>query len=290
MRLFVFLVTCLCCLPVFSQSNHEKQGLLVMAHGGSEEWNAAIIQAVEPLRYLTPLSIAFGMADPTTLQVAINELERQGVHSIRVVRMFVSAESFLPETEYAFGLRETEPSGHFMFEPLVLQTTVPVSLNGQGLMDASQVGGILADRAAKLSNDSAAESVLIVGHGPGDDQENERWLAKMNSLADSVRADAGYYSVRVATLREDWTGKRKKAERALRQFVTQESENGRTVIVVPFRLYGFGPYADVLDGLPYSADSLGFLPDARITDWIRSQYNSSSQSPAFANPNPYGQK
>jgi len=50
------------------------------------------------------------------------------------------------------------------------------------------------------------------------------------------------------------------------------------VIIIPFRLFGFGPYADVFEGLSYRADSLGLLPDQRVTDWIRSQYMSTKET------------
>ena len=272
--LFVFLLIHLFCPTAYAQTEVEKIGLLVMAHGGSDEWNAAIQDAVNPLREIMPVSVALGMANPVTLHASLIELEEQDVTSIKVVRLFVSAESFLPETEYAFGLREDKPQGHFMFEPVILERRVPISINSHGLMEAFQVAGILRDRAAELSQKPEKESVLIIAHGPGDDEENTRWISKMNELADSVRADANYHSVRVATLREDWTGKRELAEQALREFVITESESGRTVLVVPFRLFGFGPYAEVLEGLSYSSSGVGFLPDSRIKDWIMEQFES----------------
>lgn len=56
------------------------------------------------------------------------------------------------------------------------------------------------------------------------------------------------------------------------RFVESESNAGRDVIVVPFRLNGFGPYAKVLDGLTYRADGLGLLPDDRIVAWVESEF------------------
>ncbi|GEM_PF-2874250 len=45
------------------------------------------------------------------------------------------------------------------------------------------------------------------------------------------------------------------------------------MLVIPFRLHGFGPYAEVLEGLDYRSDGMGFLPDSRITDWIKFQFD-----------------
>lgn len=271
MRLLFLLVSLFVAFPSSGQDSDVNMGLLVMAHGGSENWNSAIEEAVAPLRLNGPVSIAFGMANPNTLQKAADELLKQGATSIGVVRLFVSGDSFLPETEYAFGQRSEKPSGHFMHEPRILNLNIPVRLSKDGLLDALALGSIMSDRASKLSQIPASESVLIVGHGPGDDVENEHWLTKMNQFADSVRAAAPFHEVKVATLREDWTGKREIAEVELRKFVSSESTSGRTVIIIPFRLFGFGPYGEVFQDQDYRADSLGFLPDDRITTWIASQ-------------------
>jgi hypothetical protein len=249
-------------------------GLLVMAHGGSDEWNTAVENAVKPLRNSSPVAIAFGMANPETLQEAVIKLQNDDVSSISVVRLFVSGDSFLPETEYAFGLRDELPDGHFMHEPRILNVNVPVSLSRDGLLNARIIGDVLADRATNLSRDPRNEAVLIIGHGPSSDTENNRWLSRMDTMANSVRERSSFHSVRVATLREDWTGKRAVVEKELRALVQSETQLGRTVLVIPFRLHGFGPYAEVLEGLPYRADSLAFLPDPRLTKWIDAEFDS----------------
>lgn len=276
-----------CCLwfvavSAFSQSRNPEVGLLIMAHGGSEEWNAAVEEAVYPLRAEIPVSVAFGMANPETLQKAVDELVLHEVNSIAVVRLFVSGESFIDETKYAFRLSSIRPMGHFMHEPRFLDLSIPTSLSVGGLLDAQILAEILADRAMNLSSDPIRESVLIVGHGPGDDDENERWLAKMNALADSVRGSADFHTVKVSTLREDWTGKREVVEKELRHFVEMEAAEGRHVIIIPFRLFGFGPYSEVFDGLTYRADSLGFVPDKRVTDWIEDQYQKTKALPGYS--------
>jgi sirohydrochlorin cobaltochelatase len=250
----------------------EKPGLLVMAHGGDEDWNAAVRDAVDPLDPEIPIALAFGMANPHTLQEAVDQLESRGVTRIEVVRLFISGDSFLPETEYAFGIRTEKPAGHFMHEPHPLRLSVPVQLSSRGLMDVPRLGGILADRVRPLSTDPTREAVLIIGHGPGSDEENERWIANMDAMADSVRILAPFSEVKVITLREDWTGKRAIAEAAIHDFMRGQDGSGRRVLVLPFRLRGFGPYADVLDSFEYSADPNGFLPDPRITEWIRQEF------------------
>lgn len=255
-------------------------GLLVMAHGGSDDWNEAVLRAVEPIRADAPVAVAFGMANPHTLQVAVDSLEAAGVSRIEVVRLFISGESFLEATEYAFGIREEKPQGHFMHEPHPLRLSVPVQLSARGLMDVTRLGGILADRTAAISANPEQEAVLIIGHGPGSDIENEQWIERMDAMADSIRTLDSFATVHVTTLREDWTGKREEAEAAIRGFMDEQQAAGRDVLVVPFRLRGFGPYAEVLEGYTYRSDPNGFLPDPRITDWIRSEFRALSSLPA----------
>lgn len=285
MRSFLFGLLLLL-IPSSSLASQSQVGLLVMAHGGNDNWNEAVREAVRPLAEKYPVAIAFGMTNPETLRSAVNDLKKKGMSSIAVVRLFVSATSFLPETEYAFGLRTEKPSGQFMNEPEILGVEIPVILNSMGLLDASALGAVLADRSVALSTDPGRETVLIIGHGPASDDENRKWLRKMNSLADSVRALTPFHSVLVRTLREDWTGKRKLAELELRDLIKTEAAHGRTVLVIPFRLYGFGPYSEVFEGLDYRSDGMAFLPDDRVTCWIENQYLSLSETLRSGSANP----
>ncbi len=125
---------------------------------------------------------------------------------------------------------------------------------------------IVTARALALAREPAEESVLLLAHGMGDDGANERVLSAMNRAASRI-SNEGFAAVEVETLREDWAEKRVEAETRIRAFVTRESSKGHRVIVVPYRLSGFGPYAEVLSGLNYTAAE-GLLPHPRISDWV----------------------
>lgn len=286
LRALVFLIT-IGSLTVLSAVRANAQaGMLVMAHGGDDEWNGAVEELARELGQNYPVAMSFGMANPVTLQAGVDSLNAAGVSRITVMRLFVSAASFGCETAFYFGVDESQNGGtdwmgcprwrdadpNSTSVPQRLTVNTPIVLSDRGLLDAPVVGSILRDRASALSQNPKSESVLIIGHGPASDVENEDWLRKMDGLADSVRASNPYSSVQVETLREDWTGKRAEAERRIREFVQSESSAGRTVLVVPFRLHGFGPYAEVLDGLTYRADGMGFLPDDRIARWVEEEF------------------
>src|SRR5262245_49914568 len=97
-RSATFVAVALCALfPAGGQAaapaKPEPFGLLIMAHGGSPDWNKAVLAAVEPLKDRYPVEVAFGMADACSLQEGVRTLETKGVRKVGVVRLFVSGES-----------------------------------------------------------------------------------------------------------------------------------------------------------------------------------------------------
>ncbi len=249
-------------------------GVLVMAHGGSEAWNLAVHEAIESMASTMPTEIAFGMANPISLGASVASLEEAGVERIAVVRMFLSGESFADQTRYLLGLTSTPPE-HFLLmgeamrlgpTPAPLAHQSEIVTHDEGIMLSPEATEIVTARAVALAHDPSEESVLLLAHGMGDEGANERVIEAMSRAADRL-SDEGFAAVEVETLREDWAQKRAEAETRVRAFVRDESSKGRRVIVVPYRLSGFGPYAEVLSGLSYTAAE-GLLPHPRITDWV----------------------
>lgn len=315
-------------------------GVLLMAHGGLPEWNAAVLETVKPLRERYDIEVALGMADAASLQEAVRKLEARGVRRIGVVRLFISGESFTSETEQILGLRPGAPDaseaanavhpiltayaqhyanvgtdagagdsnadgglvdphaahggdphlaaahaghgggheGHSMaFFRVATQSSF--ALSQEGLVDATGMGAVLADRATALSKEPAKEDVLILAHGPGDDAENARWLAKLDERAAVLRSRAPFRRVQVETLREDWPDKRTEAEKRIRAYVERATAEGGKAIVLPFRVQGFGPYARVLEGLDYASDGKGLIPHAEVTRWIEHEITALEAGP-----------
>ena len=261
-----------------------------MAHGGSPEWNAAVVESVAPISSILPVRIAFGMAQPGPLQKAVQELEAEGVTHIAAVGLFVSSQSFREQIEYLLGLRSEPPAMYLRHHgggdlsmshhiemipgnlaPSPIQRDATMLLNREGLYDSKEIGRIIVDRVAALSNSPEKESVLILAHGEGDNTINNQWFSRIDDLAIQVRRSGPFRHVQVETLREDWQNKRAQAEKRIRNFVQEKGAPGNSVLVVPFRLFGFGPYATVLEGLKYVSDGRALLPHPIITDWVREQ-------------------
>lgn len=245
-----------------------------MAHGGDEAWNQAVDASVRALDDMVPHAVAYGMANPYTLRAALDSLANQGATRVAVVRMFLSGESFLDQTEYFLGLRAAPPESFVLMGPAAADTEArsplahdfEIATHRTGLIDSRIAGEIMADRAASISSAPEREAVLLLAHGMGDEVENDRVLAAMRVAAERVE-EGGFADVEIATLREDWEEPRASAERAIRSYVDVQTKSGRSVLVLPMRLSGFGPYAEVLQDLPYR-EGQGLLPHPAVSDWV----------------------
>ena len=228
----------------------QEVGVLVMAHGGDPEWNRAVTEAVEPAGQLCPVEIAFGMAQRRSLELAVKRLEQRGVRRIAVVRIFVSPESFLHQTQYLLRLRPDPPAFFLHHDP-----RTDHSENRQPSHHVST----RPDGQAPVRVEGAGEPIKGV---PG-----------LNR----------YQAVRVETLREDWEDKRAVAEARIRGFVENQGRLGR-VLVVPFRVFGFGPYSGVLEGLDHVATRQGLLPHPNVTEWIKEQASDCFSRAGWSDP------
>ena len=292
--------------PMNPEPGSGGVGLLIMAHGGDERWNHAVREAVAPLEGVCPVVVAYGMAQRASLQQGILRLETQGVRKIAVVRLFMDGRSFLSQTEYLLGVKVQPPrfylhhdSDHHHGEmsrdavrilrgseiPPPIEMESQVILSAAGLLDSRLAGSVLLDRVRALSVSPAAESVLIIGHGVGSDTRDRYWKERMESLSQGLKVLGSFRKVQVETLREDWEAKRRVAEERIRGFVLQESREGR-VLVVPFRVFGFGPYGKVLEGLDYHSDGRGLLPHRNVTRWLRQQARDCFQRAGWPSPFP----
>lgn len=258
-------------------------GVLLMAHGGIDSWEREVADTLAPLQQEFPMEIAWGMADAASLQQSVDALEARGVERIGVVRLFVSGESWYERTGQILGIMPGAPersevpadghAGHHGMSMAFwqLDTDAVFAMSTQGLSEAPEMGEVLVKRVSELSSEPGHEDLLILAHGPGDDAENRRWLANIDDRADAVREALPLRRVEVMSLREDWPDKREAAIREVRAFVERATAEDGVAIVVPYRVQGFGPYEEVLEGLRYRSDGRGLVPHPHVTEWVRRQ-------------------
>lgn len=258
-------------------------GVMVMAHGGSDEWNAHLMEAVQPLKAHFPVEVALGMADAGSIEAAVRRLESQGVRQVGVVRVFISGESWYERTLQILGVQAGAPpradhdhsqAAGNLGMPMAfwkVDTELVFHVNVEGLADAAEMDEVLTDRIRALSSDPENEVAAIIAHGSGDDAENQRWIQKITERTSDAQAELRLRDIRAFTLREDWPEKTIAAEREIRNYIRRANSHGLTPIVVPFRVQGFGPYERVLSELDYRAEKLGLLPHPNVGLWIARQ-------------------
>ena len=276
------------------QAKGAKFGLLLMAHGGSEEWNEAVQNATTEISDKYPVEIAFGMADAGSIEESVRRLEGLGVEDVGVVRMFVSGESWYERTQQILGTVEGAPnkeevdktSQPGMFMPMgfwKIETDLNFFISEDGLADAAEMDDVLVSRIAGLSREPESEVAIVIAHGTGSDEEDARWVEKIAERTEMAKSTLGLNEIKVFTLREDWFAKRGEAESNIRSFMEAASRDGLETLVVPFRVHGFGPYARVLEGLDYRADKLGLLPHKNVNLWVANQVELLHQAAQRAN-------
>ena len=100
-----FFAVLLAASPVFAET-----GILLLAHGGSTEWNNRVIELARRIDRTKPVEVAFGMATRRNIQEAVDRLAARGVGEIVAVPLFVSSwSSVVTSTEYLLGLRAQAP-------------------------------------------------------------------------------------------------------------------------------------------------------------------------------------
>lgn len=267
-------------------------GVLLLAHGGSTEWDANVHAIASEVNKTTPVEVALGMATRANIQIAVDRLVARGVTSIVAVPLFVSSHSsVIASTQYLLGLRAEMPPDLAIFATMThggagdhtghggsttdgtkpIRTSVPVRMTPA--LDAHPfIGAIVASRAEAISREPAVEAVILVAHGPVPDEANEQWLLNLRAIATQVSATAAYASVDAITVRDDAPAAiRDAATRDLRQLVVRRRAEHRRVLIVPVLLSYGGIEAGIrarLEGLEHTMAATALAPDQRLVQWV----------------------
>ena len=276
----------------------QTTGILLMAHGGQPSWNERVLDLAAQVNNTQPTEVAFGMATRANLQGAVDRLVARGVREIVAVPLFVSSwSSVITSTEYLLGQRPDAPPALAAFAKMShghgaaaathdahaghgvagadgttpVKSPVPIRMT-RALNDHPIVAEILVSRARAIGSAPASEALVIVAHGPNEEDDNRKWLADMESLSRRIAATETFASIDYLTVRDDapkpvW----EKAKAELRAVVQKRAAEGRRVLIVPL-LISFGgvekAMRERLDGLTYTMATAGLMPDDRLATWV----------------------
>jgi len=151
-----------------------------------------------------------------------------------------------------------------------LDAKVPVRIT-QALDADPLVAGILADRARAMSADAGRESLVLVAHGPLNDEDDRKWLADLAELGRAVKERLPFREVEAATIRDDAPREeRDAAVRRLRAAVERLSKSSE-VLVVPVLLARGGIERKIpreLDGLLFRWSGQTLAPHPNLALWV----------------------
>ncbi len=218
-------------------------------------WNQNVEALAKELNKSTPTEVAFGMAEPEAMQAAIDRLTARGVTDIVAVPLFISSYSPIIENfQYILGLRPTLATKTSLKSLDRIKTRAKIRLTG-ALDDHPLVSQILLERAKALAPAPATTTVILIAHGPNDEEDNRLWLKSMQVHAAYLKANGGFRSVEFLTARDDADDRIKGAATVdFQKRVTEASKNGQ-VVVVPVLLSEGGIEKEVegqLKGLKYA--------------------------------------
>lgn len=274
-------------------STDAGTGVLLLAHGGKQNWNDQVMKVAAAVDNKMPVEVAFGMASKRSIQQAVDKLIARGARKIVAVPLFVSSHStVITSTEFLLGQRATAPADLAVFakmdhghggddshravdppvDPLTpVKTSVPIQM-APALGSHPTVAEILLARARDISRDPKSEVLVVVAHGPVSDEANALWLADMRLLVDIMRGKSGFRRIEYLTVRDDAPEPiRSRATEELRAVVKRAVDEKSSVLVIPL-LLSYGGIEDGirkrLEGLEYTLSKHALLPDERLADWV----------------------
>ncbi len=245
-------------------------GVVIMPHGSSQPYNDAVEKIIAPLTQRYHIELAYGMGDAAIIQDAVSRLEQRGVRKVVFGRMYGLVETMKPKTDYILGLSDDylDDLKEGRTPPRQIRSAAIFSTFG-GYEEKANVAQVLHERIMEISQNPSEETVVLLAHGTGSDESNERWVSVMNANIEKLRQDphcAKLKAIKALTVREDWPKLREKAVKEVREFIEESTKDGR-VLVISNRLYGSGQYSKMLDGLDFEMNGEGFLSPI-ITDWL----------------------
>ena len=270
----------------------EAQGILLLAHGGREDWNREVLELASQVDSTLPVEVAFGMANKRTIRDAVDRLTERDVTEIVAVPLFISSHSsVMRATEYLLGSRDDAPPQLEAFARMgarrrassgagddadfdgttPLEATVPIAVT-TALDSHALVGEILLSRALDVSRTPEEEVLVVVAHGPSSAEDNALWLENMDVLIERMRPRTRFSRIESLTVRDDASDPvRDQATAELRAVVEGAVAEGKSVLIVPLLLSYGGIETGIrrrLEGLPYRMADQALLPDERLSEWV----------------------
>ncbi len=247
-----------------------EQGVLILTHGFREQGDKIFRDQVQSIGNIFPTSLGIGMAMMMSqhIQVALDDLTEAGAKEIVVIPITSSATNELyRQWLYVFGLQE---KAEFASIPRV-KTDATIRF-AQPPGDNPLVAEILVDHALEISTDPKNEIVIIAGHGPSGNEDNDKEMRVLAGLAKIVGEDGGFAAAYGQTLQDDAAPEIRAANvQKLRGLIETAAKDGKTALVVTNLISARSIQAKLredLKGLDYRFNNKGIVQHANFMKWM----------------------
>jgi hypothetical protein len=245
-------------------------GVLILLHGFRDRGDKVFKEQVQLYADIFPTSLSFGMSMMMSqhIQLGLDDLVAAGAKNIIVVPVVATEyNTMIRQWQYIFGLID-EPA--YATVPRVKTDARVTFIPPPG--DDPFVAEILLDYAGQLSTDPGNEVVIIVAHGPSEEEDNQNALALMDNLARIVQEDGGYSAVFSATLQDDAPYEiRDRNVAKLRGMIEAAKDGGKDVILVTNLIGAYTIQSKLrkdLKGLDYKFNAKGMVQHETFVEWI----------------------
>ncbi len=183
--------------------------------------------------------------------------------------------TLVQQWEYIFGLR----NDHAYAKVKSLKPDDVVFL--KPINDHQIAKQIVLDYTKEISINPKNEVVVIIGHGPVREIDNQHELQIMENLAVYVRGHGKFSVVKPFTLQDDSPEEiRDKNVNQIKQFMETSALDGKRVLMVSNLMSGKGIQKKIykdFSGLDYEFNSKGFLTHPLFKEWILQSIESSDR-------------
>ena len=268
--------------PSATNAQGKSVGLIVVAHGADSVWNARVRQTVSQMKWTHgPVRVAFLMgaeAATASWDSAATQLQRAGVGGLVVVPFMVSSYgSHVRQIQFYAGKLTAMPAeladmvGHNMHT--MVKLTVPTIVT-TALDDAPELGEALIGRWNELSASDRKSPLMLIAHGPNNEEDVAHWETNILKTAKSLREAVAPRPVRVALLRDDAPAAVRAASiAAMRDSIVSLGHVAHDSVTVLPVLISRGSVNTVkipadIAGLPVRYEPVGLAPHAALAKWI----------------------
>jgi len=247
-------------------------GVLVLAHGVGQNSDRLFVDSLKPLASEKPTAVSFGMAMMMSshIQSAVDDLAKAGAETIVLVPTALTEHNTLTrQWQYVFGMID---ESSYLDVPRV-NTDANVMMSAH--FDAHPlITEILLDYTNELSRNPAQETVILVGHGPEDVEDNVLDLEVLQPHVDRLKEQGGFRDVKIINLQDDaYPPIRASNVKKLRRWITSAQRRGDDVIVTVMTNASFGVQAHIKEdllGLDYHFAEKGYAEHPNYQKWIAS--------------------